>query len=151
MTVATCWEKMSNSLISAGMPGPSSRWANRASLKHETQIHSQDFFKEHHKWSLHSYLQRKFNYSDTLRTQEYVKNGQLSAARTMKSRAHIWHCLMWTRKATTGKCTSAKLCVAQKKSCWRCCRKGQITSPFPKSLNTANNSGIHFYIRSTYK
>lgn len=35
MTVATCWEKMSNSLISAGMPGPSSRWANRASLKNE--------------------------------------------------------------------------------------------------------------------
>lgn len=35
MTVATCWEKMSNSLISAGIPGPSSRWANRASLKKE--------------------------------------------------------------------------------------------------------------------
>lgn len=38
MTVATCWEKMSNSLISAGMPGPSSRWANRASLKGKTEI-----------------------------------------------------------------------------------------------------------------
>lgn len=37
ITVATCWEKMSNSLISAGIPGPSSRWANRASLKHKSE------------------------------------------------------------------------------------------------------------------
>lgn len=32
ITVATCCENMSKSLISAGIPGPSSRWANRANL-----------------------------------------------------------------------------------------------------------------------
>lgn len=39
MTVATCWEKMSKSLISAGIPGPSSRWANRASLKNKSAVY----------------------------------------------------------------------------------------------------------------
>lgn len=33
ITVATCCENMSKSLISVGIPGPSSRWANKANLK----------------------------------------------------------------------------------------------------------------------
>lgn len=33
ITVATCWENMSNNFMSAGIPGPSSRCANKANLK----------------------------------------------------------------------------------------------------------------------
>ena len=48
MTWAICWEKMSKSWMSLGIPGPSSLWANWASLGYKLSPPNYDFLPHFH-------------------------------------------------------------------------------------------------------